>query len=139
MPVKVMRIDDASVKIMRWDRGETLRLVDDADGAKDVDVHINLINVDSGPGPTHYHAKVEHFYIVLEGTVQAIVERKKYRLGSGEIAFIPPGVKHAAGNAGDNTIDYLEILSRGRVNLDDTCYLVPAAFMTGFWLRIGDG
>ena len=74
-----------------------------------MDVHINLINVDSGPGPTHYHAKVENFYIVLEGTVQAIVERKKYRLGSGEIAFIPPGVKHAAGNAGDKVARVIEI------------------------------
>ena len=31
MPVKVMRIEDAPVKIMRWDRGKTLRLVDEAD------------------------------------------------------------------------------------------------------------
>lgn len=81
MPVKVMRIQDAPVKIMRWNRGKTLRLVDEEDGAKNVDVHINLINIDSGPGPTHYHAKAENIYIVLEGNVEAIVEGKK----------IPPG------------------------------------------------
>ena len=46
MPVKVMRIEDAPVRVMRWDRGKALRLVDEADGAKNVDVHINLINVD---------------------------------------------------------------------------------------------
>src|SRR3989304_3382576 len=100
MPVKVMRIEDAPVKIRRWDRGKTLRLVDEADGAKNVDVHINLINIDSGPGPTHYHAKAENIYIVLEGTVEAIVEGKKYRLGPREGAFIPPGVPHAAGHCG---------------------------------------
>ena len=77
MPVKVMRIEDAPVRVMRWDRGKALRLVDEADGAKNVDVHINLINVDSGPGPTHYHAKAENIYVVLEGTVEAIVEGKK--------------------------------------------------------------
>ena len=53
MPVKVMRIEDAPIRVMRWDRGKALRLVDEADGAKNVDVHINLINIDSGPGPTH--------------------------------------------------------------------------------------
>ena len=67
MPLKVMRIEDAPVRVMRWDRGKALRLVDEADGAKNVDVHINLINVDSGPGPTHYHAKAENIYVVLEG------------------------------------------------------------------------
>ncbi len=40
MPVKVMRIEDAPVKIMRWDRGKTLRLVDEADGANNVDASI---------------------------------------------------------------------------------------------------
>ena len=77
MPVKVMRIEDAPVRVMRWDRGKALRLVDEADGAKNVDVHINLINVDSGPGPTHYHAKAENIYVVLEGTVEAIVAGKE--------------------------------------------------------------
>ena len=109
MPVKVMRIEDAPVRVMRWDRGKALRLVDEADGAKNVDVHINLINVDSGPGPTHYHAKAENIYVVLEGTVEAIVAGKKYRLGPGEVAFIPPGVRHAAGNCGDKVARVLEI------------------------------
>jgi len=72
-------------------------------------VHINLINVDSGPGPTHYHAKAENIYVVLEGNVEAIVEGKKYYLGPGEVAFIPPGVRHQAGNCGDKIARVLEI------------------------------
>jgi mannose-6-phosphate isomerase-like protein (cupin superfamily) len=91
MPVKVMRIEDAPVRVMRWDRGKALRLVDEADGAKNVDVHINLI------------------YVVLVGNVEAIVEGKKYRLGPGEVAFIPPGVRHQAGNCGDKVARVLEI------------------------------
>ena len=39
MPVKVMRIEDAPVRVMRWDRGKALRLVDEADGAKNVYEH----------------------------------------------------------------------------------------------------
>ena len=109
MPVKVMRIEDAPVKIMRRDRGKTLRRVNEEDGAKNVDVHINLINVDSGPGVTHYHAKAENIYIVLEGTVEATIEGKKVRLGPGEVAFIPPGVRHAARNGGGTVARVLEI------------------------------
>jgi len=104
-----MRIEDAPVKIMRWNRGKTLRLVDEEDGAQNLDVHVNLINVDSGPGPTHYHAQAENVYIVLEGEVEAIVEGKKYRLGPGDVAFIPPGVRHAAGNCGDTLARVIEI------------------------------
>jgi hypothetical protein len=93
MPLKVMRIEDAPVRVMRWDRGKALRLVDEADGAKNVDVHINLINVDSGPGPTHYHAKAENIYVVLEGNVEAIVEGKKYRLGPGDTRLAIAAIK----------------------------------------------
>jgi glyoxylate utilization-related uncharacterized protein len=86
MPVKVMRIEDAPVRVMRWDRGKALRLVDEADGAK-----------------------AENIYVVLEGTVEAIVQGKKFRLGPGEVAFIPPGVRHQAGNCGDTVARVLEI------------------------------
>ena len=55
------------------------------------------------------HAKAENIYVVLEGNVEAIVEGKKYRLGPGEVAFIPPGVRHQAGNCGDKIARVLEI------------------------------
>jgi len=109
MPVKVMRVADAPVKLMRWNRGKTLRLVDEADGARNVDVHINLINVASGPGPTHYHARAENIYIVLEGAVEAVVEGKSYRLAPGDVAFIPPGVRHSASNCGGTVARVIEI------------------------------
>ena len=45
----------------------------------------------------------------IEKAVEAIVEDKKYRLGPGEVAFIPPGVRHAAGNCGDTVARVIEI------------------------------
>lgn len=111
MPVKIMRMEDAPSRIMVPDRGKTLRLVDEADGATNVDVHVNLLNPRSGMGPLHYHAKAENIYVVLEGILDVTIDGKEYRLNPGEVAFIPPGTAHAAGNHGDTVVRLLEIYS----------------------------
>ncbi len=112
MSVKIMRIEDAPIRTggnLGPDRGKTLRLVDEADGAKNVDVHVNILNAGSGLGPTHYHKSAENVYIVLEGSVELVVEGRSYRLQPGEFAFIPPGVPHAAGNGGAVPARFIEI------------------------------
>jgi mannose-6-phosphate isomerase-like protein (cupin superfamily) len=89
----MMRIEDVAMKIMPPNRGKTLRLVDAADGAKNVDVHINLLNARSGTGPTHYQAKAENIYVVLEGFLDVIIEGKEYRLNPGEMELrTPPAI-----------------------------------------------
>jgi mannose-6-phosphate isomerase-like protein (cupin superfamily) len=107
--VHKFNLRDAPSKAMRWDRGETIKLVDPDVGAANVDLHINVINVDSGPGPYHYHANSENVYVVLEGTVWAVVEGVKYVLEKDDVVFIPPGIKHAAGNGGDVPARVIEI------------------------------
>ncbi len=102
-------ICDARLQTMRWNRGVTHKLVDPEVGAANLDLHINVINVDSGPGPYHYHARSENIYVVLEGTVWAIVEGEKYILEKDDVVFIPPGVKHAAGNGGTVPARVIEI------------------------------
>ncbi len=112
MSVKIMRIDDAPVKTggnLDSDRGKTFRLVDEEDGARNVDVHINLLDPGSGLGPTHYHQRAENVYIVLEGVVEVVIDGKTHRLQAGEMAFIPPGVPHAAGNGGAVPARFIEI------------------------------
>jgi len=53
---------------LRNDRGESLRLVDEElGGARNVDIHVNYLAPDSGPGPNHYHEQAENAYIVLSG------------------------------------------------------------------------
>lgn len=106
---KIMRIENAEATAMRYDRGFTHHLVGPNDGAEKVDVHINVINTDSGIGPYHFHEKAENVYIVLEGIAQAVVAGKRYLLAKDDIAFIPPGVHHAAGSAGFGPVRVIEI------------------------------
>lgn len=106
---KIMRREDASKAPMRWDRGFSHRLIGPGDGASNVDLHINVINQDSGIGPYHYHSRAENIYIVLEGIAQAIVEGRKYLLVKDDIVFIPPGTRHAAGSAGYGPVTVIEI------------------------------
>jgi mannose-6-phosphate isomerase-like protein (cupin superfamily) len=84
---------------MRWDRGTQIRLFNEDTGARLADLHINVINVDSGPGPYHYHEHAENMYIVLDGVVEVCVEGKRYYLGKDDTAFVPPGFRHYAGAA----------------------------------------
>lgn len=106
---KIMRIEDAESTVMRYDRGHTHHLVGLPDGAEKVDVHINIINTDSGIGPYHFHEHAENVYIVLDGIAQAVVEGKRYLLVKDDVAFIPPGVHHAAGSAGFGPVRVIEL------------------------------
>lgn len=106
---KIMRLDDAERTVMRLDRGMTSHLVGERDAAEKVDLHINHLNQDSGLGPYHYHAKAENVYVVLSGIVQVVVDGKRYLLVKDDVAFLPPGVPHAAGSAGYGPADVIEI------------------------------
>ena len=94
------RIDDAPTRKMNLGRGTSIKLVNGETGASNVDVHINLLNEDSGPGEIHYHARAENVYVVLEGTLEVVIEGERHLLGPGEVGWIAPGVVHTAGNAG---------------------------------------
>lgn len=107
--VLMLSVAAAPNRPMRFDRGTQVRLVNPDVGAEKVDVHINELNVDSGPGPYHYHARVENVYIVLDGTVQVVIEGKRHLLKKDDVVFIPPGVKHAAGNGGTTPARVIEI------------------------------
>lgn len=106
---KIMRISDATAKPLRWDRGMMHHLVGPDDGAEKVDVHINVINTDSGIGPYHYHEKAENVYIVLDGVAEAVVDGRRFFLVKDDVAFVPPGVPHAAGSAGFGPATVIEI------------------------------
>jgi len=112
MSVKIMRIDDAPVKTggnLASDRGKTFRLVDEEDGARNGDVHFNLLNPGSGFGPTHYHQRAENVHIVLERVVEVVFDGKTHRLQASEMVFIPPEAPHAAGNGGAVPARFIEI------------------------------
>jgi quercetin dioxygenase-like cupin family protein len=105
----VFNLSEAPTKPMPYDRGTSIRLFDADRGAKNVDAHINVLNADSGSGSYHYHEHAENAYIVLEGQIEAIIEGKSYILGKGDVAFIPPGLKHSAGATGGAPARVIEI------------------------------
>jgi len=104
-----LHLSEAPTHGMRYDRGTQIELFDPSRGAGNIDFHINVINVDSGPGPYHYHEKSENVYLVLEGTIWAVIDGQKYVLEKDDVAFIPPGVRHCAGNGGDVPARVVEI------------------------------
>jgi mannose-6-phosphate isomerase-like protein (cupin superfamily) len=97
-------ISDAPKRSLKFERGTATRLVDQTTGASNVDVHINHINVDSGPGEMHYHRYAENVYVVLEGMMEVVVEGERHLLGPNQVGFIPPGLVHTAGNAGTHGV-----------------------------------
>jgi mannose-6-phosphate isomerase-like protein (cupin superfamily) len=106
---KIMRMDDARQTVMRLERGMTSHLVGPADGARNLDVHINHLNADSGLGPYHFHRYAENVYVVLSGVAQAVVDGRRYLLVPDDVAYLPPGVPHAAGSAGFGPAVVMEI------------------------------
>lgn len=105
----VCNLAEAPTRPMRNERGTQICLIGPQNGARNADVHINVINVDSGPGPYHYHERAENIYIVLEGTVEVMIEGTRYVLRKDDVAFIPPGLRHTAGNGGDSPARVIEI------------------------------
>lgn len=107
--VKITRESDAATTELRGGRGTKIKLVGPEDGAANIDFHINVLNTDSGLGPYHLHRRAENIYLVLEGTVAAVIDGVRHELKAGDVAFIPPGVPHAAGSDGSGPARVLEV------------------------------
>ena len=93
-------LGDASTTALARGRGTTLGLINPAMGCGKVDVHINIINDDSGPGEIHFHKDADNVYIVLEGVLEVVVEGHRHLLKKDDVGYIPAGVLHTAGSAG---------------------------------------
>lgn len=105
----IVALDRAPTSPMRYDRGTVVRLVDAAMGAKQVDIHLNVIRAGSAPGPLHYHAMAENCYLVLSGTARIVIGDGDHVVGPNTFVFIPPGVPHATSNAGAEDLHLLEV------------------------------
>lgn len=103
------RLGDAPTDQMRLDRGTVAKLVGLQNGALHVDLHVNVLAPESGPGPYHYHADSDNVYFVLHGEILVVVEGEEFRLGANDVLFIPPGLRHATSNCGDGPARFIEI------------------------------
>lgn len=107
--VKLTSLSDGEERPMNDDKGVVRSLVGPEDGARNIDVHVNIIRAEARPFPYHFHQNAENVYVVLDGVAEAIVDGVRHRLHKGDVAFIPPGVPHAAGSAGAGPVTLLEI------------------------------
>jgi len=103
------QLKDAPADPMRLNRGTMAKLCGQHNGSEHVDMHVNTLNPDSGPGPCHYHAESDNVYFVLEGEISVVVEGEEFRLGRNDALFIPPGLRHATSNCGDVPAQFIEI------------------------------
>ncbi|HEV7956661.1 MAG TPA: cupin domain-containing protein [Marisediminicola sp.] len=107
--MKITTLDDGVMIPMNDEKGISRSLVGAADGARLVDVHVNVIKASVPPAPYHVHDVAENVYIILEGTAHAIVDGVHYMLKPRDVVFIPPGVPHAAGSTPDGPVTLIEI------------------------------
>lgn len=61
--------------------------------------------------PFHRHPTQEEIIYILSGRAEQWVGSERRILGPGELAHIPPDVVHATYNGGDDTLEFLAILS----------------------------
>jgi mannose-6-phosphate isomerase-like protein (cupin superfamily) len=106
---RTFTVADVPAQQLGLGRGSYQQIADPATGTANVDVHLNTLNVDSGPGQYHYHARSENIYVVLSGVVRVVVEGECHTLRAGDAASIAPGLRHAIGTVGDVPAALIEI------------------------------
>jgi mannose-6-phosphate isomerase-like protein (cupin superfamily) len=94
---------------LRQGRGLSFKLLNPSTGSERVDVHVNVLNVGSGPGPYHFHSQADNIYYVIEGQAKVTVEDRAVIAGPGEAALIFPGERHDIENVGPVPLRVVEI------------------------------
>jgi quercetin dioxygenase-like cupin family protein len=78
------------------------------------DTNLMFVRAQLPPGEAHkfhFHPKMEEILYVLSGTAEQWVEREKKLMRAGDSLFLPPGIVHGTYNIGEDTLDFLAILS----------------------------
>ena len=71
----------------------------------ELEVHITTLNKGETPHPPHKHP-AEELVIIKEGTVEALVNGHRQRVGPGSIIFQASNQEHALWNVGDTPATY---------------------------------
>ncbi|MBW2514333.1 MAG: cupin domain-containing protein [Deltaproteobacteria bacterium] len=86
-------------------------------GAKDLGGMFGLLP----PGtqvPYHYHNKRESVIMIISGQGVEIMDGEKIPVSTGDVFFIPAGVKHTTVNTSDTDLRYLEFFTQPPVGSD---------------------
>jgi mannose-6-phosphate isomerase-like protein (cupin superfamily) len=96
-------------------RGKSYALFDPRNVAKNLDVHVNVLNPGVRKGSVHYHNTIENVYVIIEGK-GVIVDKdgKEFPVKAGQAVFLKPGEgvdTHEILNTGKNPLRLVEIYS----------------------------
>jgi uncharacterized cupin superfamily protein len=69
-------------------------------------------------GDVHSHEKGEHIILILSGEGVEMVEGKEFPVKTGDILFVPAGVKHTILNRSNKDLRYLGFLTGGQGKTD---------------------
>jgi len=78
------------------------------------DTNLMFVRCHLEPGAAHkfhFHPKMEEILYILSGTAEQWVESSKKILRAGDSLYLPAGVIHGTYNIGDDTLEFLAILS----------------------------
>jgi len=68
----------------------------------------------------HIHPRMEEIIYILSGTAEEWVENEKRIVGPGDMIYIPAGAVHATYNTGEETLEFLAILTPASAEGPDT-------------------
>lgn len=86
------------------------KLIDETKGAR----NFALWHGEVGPGGTaelHVHEEMEQALIILDGECLFKLDDQEYRLGKGDILFVPPKHPHQLSTVGTTTLKVLSIMA----------------------------
>ena len=78
------------------------------------DTNLMFVRAHLLPGEAHkfhHHPQMEEILYVLSGSAEQWVEREKRVLRPGDSVYLPPGIVHGTYNIGEQTLDFLAILT----------------------------
>lgn len=106
--VSVIRASTSGRRELRNGRGWMVNIAGPAQGSR-LDIHVNELRSEAGPGPYHLHTNAENFYLVLGGRVVIRLDGVDHTLAPGDAAFVPPHVQHSVSPLDGELVRVLEI------------------------------
>ena len=92
----------------KHDRGFMLPVVNETCGAKQLRMHVSVINAGEAPHPPHQHAGEEIIFL-LEGTAEVLIGQERTIAGPMTALFFKENVFHGMRNVGDTPMKYIVI------------------------------
>lgn len=78
------------------------------------DTNLMFVRAQLPPGEAHkfhYHPKMEEILYILSGTAEQWIEKEKRIMKAGDAIYLPAGMIHGTYNIGEDTLDFLAVLS----------------------------